>query len=58
MNVNKKMTYDEYIEKGLLEAIEEMETTDKRYTQEEFFAEWDRFIDNWEAESELKRCIS
>jgi len=60
MGENKKLTYDEYIDKSLNEYEEYLRNNPnpKTYTMEEFFEEWDAMIDNWEKYREQKRCAS
>ncbi|MCL1831575.1 MAG: hypothetical protein FWG45_01535 [Oscillospiraceae bacterium] len=54
----KELTWEEYIDKGLLEAEIEAKTTTKRYTMEESFAISEKLIDDYIASMEDKRCIS
>jgi hypothetical protein len=58
MKINKSMM--QYMEKELMKDIAELEANPnmKTYTEEEVHADMLRRIADWEANRELKRCIS
>jgi len=56
---DKKLSYEEYIYQELLKTEAQEKRGEATYcTQEEFFAEWDREIDNREEYRKSKKCIS
>jgi len=53
---NKKPSYEQYIENGLKNTS--LNKNPKYCTEEEFFKDCDKFIENWENELKFKKCIS
>jgi hypothetical protein len=57
---DNKMSFDEFVERELhiLEAKLRENPNPKTYSEEEFFAEWNASIEDWESEIRFQKCIS